>query len=140
MKTKIPKIIIISILTIGMLLVFLGTSFLSIIKNDIDNIEKIEQRHPGNGHLYSTSDKKLINEFIKAMNSPKYFKSIKLNNSLGKTPIVFLNKNNDEVSRINYTSSYMEINGKSYIKIGDISEELESFYREFYSYKNIVNE
>lgn len=140
MKTKKSKIIILSILAIGLLLMFLGTSFSSILKNDIDNIEKITQRHPGNGHLYSTSDKELIDKFVKTMNSAKYIKSISSNGSVGETPIVLLNRDNEGIARILSKSSRVEINGKSYRTIGNISEELKAFYKVFYSDENIVNE
>ena len=135
------KIILSILIIIVICFIFFITNFSHILKDDIDNIEKITIRHPGNGKLYSTTNRQLINKFITAMNSAKYLKVVKLPIPLsGTSPITLYSENNTKIASVTHKLKFIEINNKNYMEIGRDKEKFEAFYKEFYSDEYIVNE
>ena len=138
MKSKKTKIIL-SILILIIFILFHITSFSDILKDDINNIAKIEIRNPGNGKLYSTTDKELINMFITTMNSPKYLKTVDFNIPLsGTSPLFLYNAENASIAKIEYKLMFVEVNDKNYMTIGEDEEKLKTFFTELYSDINII--
>lgn len=101
------------------------------------NISKITTRYSGDGTLYSTTDKKTINDFVKLMNSTTYTKVKPYEPVTGDSGLGLYDENNVEISSISS-------NGRGVYHIGDgyytmnHDMNLASFYKVLYSKENIV--
>lgn len=110
--------------------------FTEVVKGDIS---KISSRHAGSGLLYSSTDKEKINDFINIMNSTTYEETEPFAVT-GASNIRLYGETGAEITSVQNVKDVFEI-GESYYKANtDISEELSSFYSEFYSDENLVKE
>lgn len=135
MKLKKSKILLL-LLIIVISSMFLITSFTSILKNE--SIEKISIRNPGNGKLYTTTDKNLIEKYYTAMDSVKYLKVIKFNIPLtGISRDLLYNENNTQIATVKDYIFFIEINNRNYMKLGNNKKALSDFYVEFFTDSNI---
>lgn len=79
-----------------------------------DEIYRIDIRDGGNGVLYSTSDKIIINDLWSQLSSVSYVSGSSAENSVGSTLRIF-NKNNQEIGNmIHYETVYVRVNDKEY--------------------------
>ncbi|RAP78566.1 hypothetical protein [Paenibacillus montanisoli] len=105
------------------------------------NIAKITSRNSGTGLLYSITDKKKIDRFVKTMDSTTYTKVKAYEPVTGNSSLKLFNENNVEISSITSNGKGVYHIGEGYYKLNnDIDAKLGSFYKEFYSSENLVNE
>jgi hypothetical protein len=109
---------------------FLGSL---IIKNEVN---KLELRHSGNGALYSTSDKELINEFYSYISSVTYSKVTGVTSTGGSTLKVF-SSNEKEVAQIIVLDPHFLIVNEVTYKADKIVD-MKAFYDKFISEKYLT--
>ena len=103
-----------------------------------DEIYRIDIRDGGNGVLYSTSDKKIINELWSQLSSVSYVSGSSADTSGGSTLRIF-DKNNQEIGNlIYYETVYIRVNEKEYK--AEKSVDLKNVYDALITEQNKVNE
>ncbi len=135
------KIGIVSIILL-LIIIFLGYQFMKEYKFSeliTEDIHKIESRNSGNGILYTTTDKDVINKLLSKMNSTNYNKRIFSANYTGPTPLILYNIEGKKIGKIIfYPNNMLKINGNKYRSKSDIN--LKDFFIDLYADKNITND
>ena len=112
-------------------------SFNNIIDYDNDGINIIKSRHPGDGRLYVTEDKELIDMFISMMEQSKYFRFIETNEEVGSATYRLFS-DDEEIISIDFSKeNRINFDEKHYIIINDIENEKISFYNSFWTEENV---
>ncbi|MFS0838357.1 hypothetical protein [Paenibacillus sp. 1P03SA] len=103
-----------------------------------DEIYRINIRDGGNGVLYSTSDKTIINKLWSQLSSVSYVSGSSAEISGGSTLRIF-DKNNQEIGNlIHYDTVYLRVNDKEYKAVKSI--DLKNVYDALIAEQNKVNE
>ena len=116
-----------------------GVPFTNLVQ---DEVVKIDMRHPGSGVLYSTTDSKLINQFVLEMKQggADYYETNPMS-SVGNGVYVLYNADNTAIAKIVFLEKgVVKINGTYYGVKADIDGILKPFHEEFLKDKNIVKE
>ena len=123
---------------IFLILLLVGCATTEMKFSDIvkDDIEKITIRHSGSGTLYSTTDKELINEFLRVLTSAKYSETDAY--GISGTSVIRLYNKEEEIGSLRIIDKRIEINNKSFKTNNNLDKQLDDFYKNLFIEKNEV--
>ena len=131
------KILVIGIVFIIVFFTLSIKSFQKII--NYNDIGIIKVRESGSGILYTTKDKDLIDMFISIMDQSNYLRIINMRSEVvGGNTICLYSPDDKEIIRISFRgNNRMKANGKYYVMLKNINNELIEFDKLFYKDENI---